>query len=112
MPPEDRVRLLHMVEALETVQRFVTGRTRGDLDVDDMFRLALTRAIEVVGEAASRITAGTQQDHPQVPWRALAGMRNRLIHAYFDVNRDIVWTTATDEVPDLLIQVHEILGGA
>jgi uncharacterized protein with HEPN domain len=87
-----------------------SARTRGDLDADDMLRLALTRAIEVVGEAASRITAATQQSHPQVPWRALAGMRNRLIHAYFDVNRNIVWTTATRDVPDLLIQVREILG--
>jgi uncharacterized protein with HEPN domain len=109
MPPEDHVRLLHMAEALETVQRFVVGRTRSDLDTDDMFRLALTRAIEVVGEAASRVTMGTQQNHPQVPWRALAGMRNRLIHAYFDVDRNIVWTTATNDVPDLLVQVRAIL---
>lgn len=111
MPPEDRVRLLHMVDALETVQRFVDGRTRADLDTDDMFRLALTRAIEVVGEAASRITAATQASNPQLLWRALAGMRNRLIHAYFDVNKNIVWTTAMHDAPNLLVQVRDILGG-
>ena len=74
-----------------------------------MFRLALTRAIEIVGEAAGRVTAPTQQHHPDVPWRALAGMRNRLIHAYFDVNRDIVWTTVIQDVPELLARVREIL---
>jgi uncharacterized protein with HEPN domain len=112
MPPEDRIRLLHMADALETVQRFIAGRCRPDLDVDDMFRLALTRAIEVVGEAASRITPATQQSHPQVPWRALSGMRNRLIHAYFDVNRDIVWRTAEHDAPTLLIEVRQILDAA
>ncbi|MFL6861598.1 MAG: DUF86 domain-containing protein [Allosphingosinicella sp.] len=75
---------------METVQRFIAGRGRGDLDSDDMFRLALTRAIEVVGEAASRVTAATQHAHSEVPWRALAGMRNRLIHAYFEVDKNVV----------------------
>jgi len=109
MPPEDRVRLLHMADALETVERFIAGRARSDLDTDDMFRLALTRAIEVVGEAASRVTVATQRAHPEVPWRALAGMRNRLIHAYFDVNRDIVWITAEHDAPNLLAYVRDIL---
>lgn len=109
MPPEDRVRLLHMIEALETAQRFAAGRGRRDLDVDDMFRLALTRAIEIIGEAAGRVTRATQDRYSDIPWRALAGMRNRLIHAYFDVNRDIVWTTATDDVPKLLTKVRAIL---
>jgi uncharacterized protein with HEPN domain len=112
MPPEDRVRLLHMEEALATAQRFVAGKSREDLDADDMFRLALTRAIEIVGEAAGRVTAPTQERYPDVAWRALLGMRNRLTHAYFDVNRDIVWTTATQAVPQLLARVREILAEA
>ena len=74
-----------------------------------MLRLALTRAIEIVGEAGGRVTGATQERYPDLPWRALAGMRNRLIHAYFDVNRDIVWTTATQDVPELLARVREIL---
>ena len=112
MPPEDRVRLLHMMEALETAQRFAGGRSRKDLDEDDMFRLALTRAIEIVGEAAGRVTSPTRDQYPDLPWRALAGMRNRLIHAYFDVDRNIVWTTATRDVPQLLTRVRDILDNA
>ena len=109
MPPEDRVRLLHMLEALETAQRFVAGRTRADLDTDEMLRLALTRTIEIAGEAAARTGPRTQERHPQIPWRILAGMRNRLVHAYFDVNKNIVWTTAVRDVPELLAQIRNIL---
>lgn len=109
MPPEDRVRLLHMKEAVETVQRLVSGRRRADLDTDEMLRLALTRAIEIVGEAAGRVTEPTQERASNIPWRQLAGMRNRLIHAYFDVDLDIVWTTATVSVPELLPDIEQLL---
>jgi uncharacterized protein with HEPN domain len=109
MPPEDIVRLRHMVEALETVQRLVAGRDRIDLNSDEMLRLALTRAIEIVGEAAGKVSEATQAQAPDIPWPQLAGMRNRLIHAYFDVNLDIVWSTATRSVPELLPQVRRLL---
>lgn len=109
MPPDDKVRLLHMIDALETAERFVAGRSRGDLDADEMLRLALTRAIEIVGEAAGRVSVDVQARFPEVPWRVLGGMRNRLIHAYFDVDRNVIWTTATRDVPELLIQIRGIL---
>lgn len=109
MPPEDRVRLLHMKEALEAVQRLVSQRKRTDLDTDEMLRLALTRAIEIVGEAAGRVTETTQAQASSIPWHQLAGMRNRLIHAYFDVNLDIIWTTATVAVPELQPHVEKLL---
>lgn len=109
MPPEDVVRLRHMVDALKSVQRMIAGRDRADLDRDEMLRLALTRAIEVVGEAAGRVTEATRQTATHIPWRQLAGMRNRLIHAYFDVDHDIVWTTAAQDAPILLAQVQLLL---
>jgi uncharacterized protein with HEPN domain len=109
MPPEDVIRLRHMADALESVQRMVAGRNRDDLDNDEMLRLALTRAIEVIGEAAGRVTDDTQQAVAHIPWRQLAGMRNRLIHAYFDVNLDIIWTTATRDAPILLVKLDELL---
>jgi uncharacterized protein with HEPN domain len=112
MPPEDQIRLRHMVEALEAVRRMVSGRQRGDLDTDEMLRLALTRALEIVGEAASRVSRDTQLAVPTIPWRRLAGMRNRLIHAYFDVDRNIIWTTSTIDVPDLLVRVSEFLASS
>ena len=102
MPPEDRVRIVHMVEAAETAARFIADRTRADLDGDVMLQFALVRAIEILGEAASKVTRATCATLPQVPWRQIVAMRNRLVHAYFDINRDVLWKTASMEIPELL----------
>jgi uncharacterized protein with HEPN domain len=102
MLAEDRVRLQHMVEACELVATFIEGRDRRDLDTDLQFLYAVVRAIEVVGEAASRMSPEGRFRVADVPWAAIIGMRNRLVHGYFDVDADIVWATATTEVPALL----------
>jgi uncharacterized protein with HEPN domain len=81
---------------------FVAGRVREDLDRDRMLLFAVVRAIEVIGEAASKITQETRSANPEIPWSAIVGMRNRLVHAYFDINRDVVWAAVTREVPELL----------
>ncbi|MGL1833321.1 HepT-like ribonuclease domain-containing protein [Rhodocyclaceae bacterium SMB388] len=82
--------------------RFIAGRDRSDLDRNEMLVLALTRAIEIIGEAASRVSVETQNALPDVPWREVTVMRNRLVHAYFDVDPDILWRTAKEAVPALL----------
>jgi uncharacterized protein with HEPN domain len=75
-----------------------------------MLLFALVRAIEIVGEAASKVTPPTRAALPLVPWVQIVAMRNRLIHAYLDVNRDVLWKTASEEVPDLLPTLKAILG--
>ena len=102
MPPDDRVRLIHMIRAAETVVAFANGRQRAELDADDMLLFALIRAVEIIGEAASRISPETRAAAPGVPWGQITAMRNRLIHAYFDIDHDILWRTAVDEIPTLL----------
>jgi uncharacterized protein with HEPN domain len=102
MVDEDRTRILHMLDAAGSVARFVDGRQREDLDADEMLRFALVRAIEVFGEAAAKISAETRDANPEVPWRAIVGMRNRLIHAYFDIDTQLLWVAATREIPTLL----------
>ena len=99
-----------MLEACEQVVLFVKERVRGDLDSDPQFRMALLRAIEVLGEAASRVSPETRATYPQIPWQHMTSTRNRLIHAYFDIDLNIVWTTATHSVPELLPTLKEILG--
>jgi uncharacterized protein with HEPN domain len=74
-----------------------------------MLAFALVHAILIVGEAAGKVTAELRDQHPQVPWALITGMRNRLVHAYFDINHDILWTTATESVPELLAQVDRLL---
>jgi uncharacterized protein with HEPN domain len=102
MRPDDRIRLLHMIEAAETVGAFVAGRHRADLDADRMLLFARVRAIEIIGEAASRVSPSTRATAPVVPWVQMTGMRNRLIHSYFDIDHDVLWQTAAEEIPSLL----------
>ena len=108
MQAEDLVRLRHMIEAGETVARFVAGRSRADLDRDLMLMFAVVRAIEIIGEAASKMSAETYAAHAEIPWRAIVGMRHRLVHAYFDIDADVVWVAATQEVPALLAQLRTL----
>jgi uncharacterized protein with HEPN domain len=109
MKPDDRVRLRHIVDALSAAIRFTDGRSREDLDRDQMLAFALLHAIQIVGEAAGKISAEFRDQHPQIPWALITGMRHRLVHAYFDVNHDILWTTATHSVPELLAQIDRLL---
>ena len=108
MLAEDRVRLRHMIEAAEAAVQFLAGRQRIDLDEDRMLLFAVVRAIEILGEAASRISAETRATYTDIPWRAIIGMRNRLIHAYFEINTEIVWQTVTQEIPALLPQLRAL----
>lgn len=106
MPPDDVTRVRHMIEAAEAVQTLVAGQDRAGLGDDLKLQLALVRAIEIIGEAAAGVSRELQSRHPGIPWREAVAMRNRLVHAYFDVNLDIVWKTATQEVPALLTQLR------
>ena len=108
MCADDRVRLRHMVEAAESAVEFLAGRQRHDLDEDRMLLFAVVRAIEVLGEAASQVSAETRATHAGIPWRAIIGMRNRLIHAYFEINTETVWQTVTQEIPTLLPQLRAL----
>ena len=109
MRPEDGTRIRHMIEAAESAQRFIDGRTRADIDMDEQLRFALVQAVQIIGEAASRVSPETRSAIPSVPWADIIFMRNRLVHAYFDIDHDIVWETATKDIPDLLPLLRRLL---
>jgi len=98
-----------MIEAAEACARFVAGHNRTDLETDLMLLFALVRAVEVFGEAASKVSIETRTLAPAIPWREIVAMRNRLIHAYFDIDHDVLWKAATEEIPPLLIALRAIL---
>lgn len=109
MLASDRNRLQHMVDAAELAIRFLAGRQRAELDTDSMLLFAVVRAIEVIGEAATHVGAETRAAAIGIPWVAITGMRNRLVHGYFDINTAIVWATATQELPALLPQLRVLI---
>ncbi len=106
-------RLRQIADGLDSAVQFTEGRKREDLDGDEMLVLALMHALQIVGEAAARISAETRDQCPEVPWASMIGMRHRLVHAYFDINFDInfdiLWTTASETAPALLTHIRPLL---
>jgi uncharacterized protein with HEPN domain len=102
MHADDPLRLRHMVEAAEAALAFTAGKTKDDFDSGQMLAFSVIRAMEVLGEAASKVSPETRKTLADVPWADIVGMRNWLIHAYHDVNLDIVWRTVTEELPSLI----------
>ena len=101
MPP-DELRLRHMLDAARKVSGFVHSRSRSDLDSDEQLTLAIVRLLEIMGEAAKQVSGQTRAAHPGIPWRDIAGTRDRLIHGYFEVDLDVVWSIATRDLPGLV----------
>jgi uncharacterized protein with HEPN domain len=101
-PIDDRIRAQHMLDAARQAQGFIAGRSRPDLDADPMLIRALLHAIQEIGEAASRITQLGRDRLPGVPWTQIVGMRHRLVHGYWQVDADLVWTVATRDLAPLI----------
>ena len=98
-----------MREWAEAGLSLAAGRTRQDLDADRMFRTSMERHIEVVGEAASQLSAPTRELYCDLPWREIRATRNVLAHGYQSVDRDVLWGVITEHLPPLLARVEEIL---
>ncbi len=109
MQPDDRIRLQHMVDAGREAIGFASGQTRTDLDSNRMLLLSLVKSVEILGEAANKVSDELRNEYPDFPWREMVTMRNRLIHGYFDINLDIVWQTVVTELPPLIAALESIL---
>ena len=106
---EDKVRLQHMYDAGSEAVSFLKGRSRSELDNDRMLVLSLVKLIEIIGEAASRVTDKTREQYSEIPWVNIIALRNRLIHAYYDVDLNILRGTVTEDLPPLISALEEIL---
>ena len=109
MPKSDLVRLRHMLDAARKAVAFSQGRSRKDLDTDSMLSLSLVRLLEVIGEAAKALSPELCAANPRLPWKQISGMRDRLIHGYFDVNLDVVWETVTHDLPPLVSTLERLV---
>jgi uncharacterized protein with HEPN domain len=105
----DKVRIRHILDASKEAVEFAKGRSRAEFDSDRKLNLSIVRLLEVIGEAARGISDEFRTQHPELPWKKMVGMRDRLIHGYYDVDLDIVWETVTEDLPGLVEKLEQIL---
>lgn len=106
---DPKSRFLHMRDYSAKAVSLVKGKEKEIVKSDDVLCLALTRLVELIGEAASQVPPREREKYPSLPWPQMINMRNRLIHAYDDVDFDILWDTLTINLPKLIIELDKII---
>jgi uncharacterized protein with HEPN domain len=107
----DRDLLGDILEALRRAQAYSAGQHYEQFLEDTKTQDAVIRTLEIVGEATKRLSPSPREAHPEIPWKNMAGMRDKLIHDYFGINIDIVWEIVRDELPSLASQVTAVVEG-
>jgi uncharacterized protein with HEPN domain len=108
---DPRLYLIHIVESAEFVASYIEGRDSEAFAADQQLQDAVIRRIEIMGEAVKNLSQDVRDAHPEVPWRRIAGMRDKVIHDYTGVDVDLVWTVASELMPQLRDDVRTILDG-
>jgi len=109
MQSEDKIRLQHILDEANEAGRYIEGFSFDEFRKDGKTVRAVIRSIEVIGEATSKLSLEFRKEHPDVPWHKISGMRNRLIHVYFDIDYHIIWQTVKENLPPLIDQIQSIL---
>lgn len=104
----DRAHLWDMLDAALAIEDFVRGKTYENYTSDRMLRAAVERQLEIIGEAARRISGATRDAHPEIPWRGIIGQLNVLAHEYGDILHEIIWVIVTKRVPELVEQLQRL----
>ena len=105
----DDALLLDMLLYCEQAEQFASTLTLEEFQASRLHQLAVVKAVETVGEAASKISDETQQAHPEIPWPSIIGMRNRLVHGYGSIRLGVVWRTVKEDIPALAGQLRRIV---
>jgi uncharacterized protein with HEPN domain len=105
----DAALLWDMLEAGHKAARFILGKAFHEYQSDPLLQYAVERALEIVGEAASRVSPALREEHPEIPWRGMIGQRNVLIHEYGDIDHALVWSVVQEHLPKLLEQLEPLL---
>ena len=108
-PIRDRERLEHIIAAIDRIIRYTSDKSYEDLVADDMMYYAVVKNIEIIGEAANMLTPQFQQTNSETPWKMVKGMRNYIVHEYFQIDDIVVWDVVKNNLPELRAQVSRYL---
>jgi uncharacterized protein with HEPN domain len=106
---DEWVYLRHILDEIAFLNRISDGRTRDDLINDDYFAHAVRSAIEVIGEATKKVPDRVKKEHPDIPWREMAALRDRIIHGYFRIDYSVVWNVIKEDLPGLELKISALL---
>lgn len=109
MNSDDTIRIMHMLDAAQEAISFFKGVEKSQLIDNRMLLLATVKELEIVGEAAAKISLETKEDLPEIPWADIIGMRHRLAHAYFEIDTEVVWQTLVGDLPPLIALLETAL---
>lgn len=109
MKRDYRLYLKDILSAMESIHDFVGGMNFDEFSSDDKTVSAVIRKFEIIGEAAKQIPKDIQRAYPQIPWREMAGMRDRMIHFYFGVDHNLVWETIVKRLPEVKPAIKRML---
>jgi len=105
----DKAYLKHILDAISNIEKFMLGVSKEMFLENVEKQYAVLRGLEIIGEATKNLSEELKKKHPNIPWKEIAGMRDKLIHQYFGVNLDLVWETIKTKLPELKSQVSRIL---
>lgn len=109
MQEADNIRLKHLLDASIEIVSFTEHKTQTEFEQDRKLHLSVVHLLGIIGEAGNQVSEEIKQQYTTIPWKHIIGMRNRLIHGYFDVDLAIVWKTATEDIPPLIKKIKDIL---
>jgi len=109
MSKDDSVFVGHMLDTAQKISAKVAGASRSQFDDDENLRMAVVHLIQTIGEAAPRVSQPYHDAHPEIPWKAIIGMRHRVVHDYLEVDYDIVWDVATVNLPPLIVELEKLV---
>jgi uncharacterized protein with HEPN domain len=105
---DDQAYLTHIMQAISKIEEYATGVNKEKFKTQSLIQDGIIRQIEIIGEATKNISNKTKEKHPRIPWKDIAGMRDKLVHHYFGVDIDAVWKTVKKDIPALKKQLRKV----
>ena len=106
---DDQLRLRHMIRCIDKIERYVNDTFQDGFESDEMMQDAVLKNLEIIGEAATKLSKALKEEHSTIPWKQIEGLRHRLVHDYYQVDLTIVWNTIQNRLPHLRQEIETLL---